>query len=167
MIRTGNGGVSTRAGLLFSSNKSFLFLSKQLMNFQSCSLFSKASFWSSLTSFSELSFGELSHWTMTEVWLLLVPLRAVFLAEMSWLKLLKSWNWVDWSLQLDFFFKIVLAILVPVLFYVHFRIISICKNSCCNFYSNCVKIEYQFRENWYLFCVTSSNLWTWHITPFI
>lgn len=103
MIRTGNGGVSTRAGLLFGPNKSFLFLSKKLMNFQSCSLFSKASFWSSLTSFSQLSFGELSHWTMTEVWLLLVPLRAMFPAEMSWLKLLNSWNWVDWSLQLDFF----------------------------------------------------------------
>ena len=58
-----------------------LFRSQQLLNFQSCFLFPEASFWDSLTSFSKLSFGEISLWTIIEIWLLLVPLRATFLAE--------------------------------------------------------------------------------------
>ena len=64
--------------------QSFLFLSNQrLLNFQSCLSFSEANCGASLASFSKLSFGKISLWTMTEVWLLLVLWTAAGLAEIS------------------------------------------------------------------------------------
>ena len=84
VFRSGNFRVVGRTGLLFGPNQSFLFLSKQqLFNFQSCFSFPEANCWASLASFSKLSFGEIALWTVTEVWLLLVPLRATFPAEIS------------------------------------------------------------------------------------
>ena len=81
-VRSGNFSVSGRTGCLFCPNQSFLFLSnQQLCNFWIC--FSEASCWASLASFSKWSFVEISLWIMTEVWLLLVPLRAAFLALLS------------------------------------------------------------------------------------
>ena len=44
--------------------------------------FFEASYWTFLVNFLKLSFGEIIFWTMTQIWLLLVPLRAAFLAEM-------------------------------------------------------------------------------------
>ena len=44
--------------------------------------FSEASYWTSLVNFLKLSFGEIILWTMTQIWLLVVPLRAAFLTEM-------------------------------------------------------------------------------------
>ena len=46
-------------------------------------LFSEASFQSFPACFSKLSFGEIFLWTMTEVWLLLVPIRAAVITEIS------------------------------------------------------------------------------------
>ena len=84
VVRSGNFRVSGRTGLLFGSNQSFLFLSNQwLLNFQSCFSFSEASWWAFLASFSKLSFGDKSLWTMPEVWLPWIPLWAAFLAEVS------------------------------------------------------------------------------------
>ena len=84
VVRSGNFRVSGRTGLLFGPNQSSLFFSnQQSLNFQSCFSFSEANCWTSIASFSKLSFGEISLQTMTEVWLLLVPLRAAHLMEMS------------------------------------------------------------------------------------
>ena len=81
-VRSGNFSVSGRTGWLFCPNQSFLFLSnQQLCNFRIC--FSEASCWASLASFSKWSFVEISLWIIIEVWLLLVPLRAAFLALLS------------------------------------------------------------------------------------
>lgn len=57
--------------------------------------FSEACCWASIAYFSKLSFGEISLWT--EVWLLLLPLRVAFLAEIStkWF----PWTSRDSSLQ--------------------------------------------------------------------
>ena len=83
MVMSKDCRVSGRTRLLFGPNKSFLFLSnQQLLNLQSCFSFSEAHCWASLASVSELSFGEISFWTMTEVWLLLVSLKETFPAEM-------------------------------------------------------------------------------------
>ena len=84
VVRSGNVRVSSRTGLSFGPNQGFLFLSNQrLLNFQSFFFsFSEANCWASLAGFSTLSFGEISLCTVTEVWLLLVLLSAVFLAEM-------------------------------------------------------------------------------------
>ena len=82
-LQAGDFGVSGRTELLLSPSQSFLFLSnQQLLNFQSCLSFSKANCWASLASFSKI-FMEISFWSMTEFWLLLVPLKAVLLVEMA------------------------------------------------------------------------------------
>ena len=84
VVRSGNFRASSRTGSLFRPNKNFLFLSnQQLLNFQSCFSFSEANCWASLAHFYKLSFGEISLCTMTEFWLLLVPLGTTFLMEMS------------------------------------------------------------------------------------
>ena len=83
-VRSGNFTVSDRTGLLFCPNQSFLFLSNQQFgNFQICFPFSEASCWASVAIFSKLSFVEISLWIITEIWLLLVPLRAAFLTLLS------------------------------------------------------------------------------------
>ena len=84
VVRIGDLRVSSRTGLLFDPNQSFLFLSnQQLLNFLFCFSFSEANCQATLSSFSKFSFGEISVWTMTEVWLLLVPLKTTFLAKIS------------------------------------------------------------------------------------
>ena len=71
--------VQSRAFFLF-----FFFLSnQQLLNFQSCFSLLEANYLACVASFSELSFGEITFCTVAEVWLLLAPLRAAFLAKVS------------------------------------------------------------------------------------
>lgn len=56
------------------------------------------------------------------------------------------------SPTLFFFFKMGLAILIPVFFHLHFRnsLVSIYKTLAGIFDRNCIKPLYQFEENWYL-----------------
>lgn len=81
VVRTGNFRVFSRTGLLFGLGQSFLFLSnQQLLDFQSCFSFPEANCWASLASFSKLLFGEITFWTMTDVWLRFkgtIPCRSV------------------------------------------------------------------------------------------
>ena len=82
VVRSENFKVSSRIGLLFGLNQSFPFLlNQQLLDFQSHFSLSEANYWASLANFSKLSFGEISLWA--EVWLLLLPFRVTFLAEIS------------------------------------------------------------------------------------
>ena len=74
-------------GCYLVQTRAFSFIKPKIVEFPTisncCFSFPEASCWAPLASFSKLSFGEISLWTVTEVWLLLVPLRAAFLAEMS------------------------------------------------------------------------------------
>ena len=84
MVRSGNFIVSP-VGLdcYLVQIRAFSFYQINNLNFQYCFPFSEANCWASLANFLKLSFGGISLWTMTEVWLLLAPLREPFLAEMS------------------------------------------------------------------------------------
>lgn len=67
-----------------------------------------------------------------------------------------------------FFIIIILSILVRLFFLVSFRILlSICRKLCWNCGWQWVKFEDQFRENCHLYCIESSNLWTWHVSPIL
>ena len=71
-LQAGDFRVSGMTALLLGPSHSFLFLSnQQLLNFQSCLFFSEANCWASLASFSKI-FMEISLWSMTGFWLLLV-----------------------------------------------------------------------------------------------
>lgn len=81
---SGNFRVSGRTGFLFGPMQNFLFVSnQQLSNLPSFFFFPFLRPVLGLLSFSKLSLGEICLWTVAEVWLLLVPLRATFLVEMS------------------------------------------------------------------------------------
>ena len=89
----------SRTRLLLGSKQSFLFSSnQQLLNFQSCFSFSEANCWASPVNFSKFSFWEIRLQTMTTVWLLLVPLRTEFLAEISarWFSLASREISLEW-----------------------------------------------------------------------
>ena len=84
VVRSGNFRDSSWTGLSFSLNRSFVFY--QVNNYWIFNLvfsFSNVKCWASLASFSKLVFGEIFLWTMTEVWLLFVPLRARVFSGMS------------------------------------------------------------------------------------
>lgn len=67
-----------------------------------------------------------------------------------------------------FFIIIISSILVRLFFLVNFRIpLSICRKLCWNCGWQWVKFEDQFRENWHLYCIESSSLWTWHVSPIL
>lgn len=84
--RNGNSCASSRTESFFVLNLS-LFIRPIAVDFFNLVLsFSEANFWTTLASFSKLSFGEIALWTLTVVWLLLVSLRATFLVEV----------WVRW-----------------------------------------------------------------------
>lgn len=70
--------VQSRAFFFF-----FFLANQQLLNFQSCFSLLEANCLACVASFSELSFGEITFCTLAEVWLLLAPLRAAFLAKVS------------------------------------------------------------------------------------
>lgn len=84
VVSSGNFRVSGRTRMLFGLNQRFLFFSNKNCVFSILFFL----FWGQLLGFSSqlpnpTIFGEISLWIMTEIWLLLVPLRAAFLTEMS------------------------------------------------------------------------------------
>ena len=85
VVRKGNFRASDRTELLFGLKQNFLFLINKSLYSQSCfSLsFYTQFFLAFATRFSKISFGKITLWNTIEVWLLLVPLRAEFFAEIS------------------------------------------------------------------------------------
>lgn len=141
-----------QGGLLFGRNQNFIFLSnQQLLNFQSCSSFSEAH-WASLDTFSKLSFREIFYWTITELQLLLkinIPWRNFLTKVIIYiLKLIDASKFI-------LLFKICFSYSssYALLYMFQNELISICKNSGWNFDSNCIKTEYCFGENWYLYSI--------------
>lgn len=61
-------------------------------------------------------------------------------------------------------FKIVLAILVLLPLHINYSIILSISTPYQKFDRICIKLVYQFRENWHLYYVDSSNPWTWYVS---
>lgn len=68
---------------------------------------------------------------------------------------------------ISFFIIIISSILVRLFFLVNFRIpLPTCRKLWWNYDWQWVQFGDQFGENWHLYCIESSNLWTWHILFF-
>ena len=80
VIRSGNFSASKRTGFLVQART--FFIKPTIVEFPSCFFHFYSQLFGFSSQFSSLSFGEISLWTVTEVWLL-VPSRAAFLVQIS------------------------------------------------------------------------------------